>query len=183
LATIVESVGQRRRDVLLDAATALGEGAASLAREGEGPTESGEGSTEVAYSELLRLLEDEDFISVSRNSDEGEVVPDDSAFVIAGGNATTEPFDISAFVGRLSSDLAEGETDVVVSESSSSHWGMTTAVRESDDVNELVSTVDTGESPLGHVALVLVLSRPASEPPGHFGAEDGTQPLPDLPDD
>ena len=183
LATIVESVELEPSDVLMDAAGALGEGAASLALEGDGPTESGEGSAEVAYSELLRLLEEEDFISVDRNSDEGEVVPNESSFVIAGGNATTRPFEVNAFIRRLSAELVAGETDVVVTESSSSQWGMVTAVREEDEINETVSTVDTGESALGHVALVLVLSEPPANPPGHFGTDDGTRPLPDPPED
>ena len=181
LATIVESVEQEPSDVLMDAAGAMGEGAASLALEGGGPTESGEGSSQVAYSELLRLLEEEDFISVARNSDEGEVVPGDSSFVIAGGNATTPPFNVTAFIRRLSAGLTAGETDVVVTESSSSQWNMATTVREDAEINETVSTVDTGESALGHVALVLVLSEPPANPAGHFGTDDGTRPLPDLP--
>ena len=183
LATIVESVQREPTDVLMDAAGALGGGAASLALEGDGPTESGEGSAQVAYSELLRLLEDEDFISVVRNSDEGEVVPNESSFVIAGGNATTRPFEVNAFIGRLSAELVAGETDVVVTESSSSQWGMVTAIREDDEINETVSTVGTGESALGHVALVLVLNEPPANPPGHFGTGDGTRPLPDPPED
>jgi Copper transport outer membrane protein, MctB len=182
LATIVESVAQRRREVLLDAATALGEGAASLSRQGEDTTETGGGTTEIAYSELLRLLEDEDFISVARNSEEGELVPPGSTFVIAGGNATTPPFDVVPFVGRLSSELVGAETGVVTTESSSSQWELTTSIREDDDLNEQVSTVDTGESSLGHVALVLVLDQPSSQPAGHYGADDGTLPLPELPD-
>ena len=183
LATIVESVERQPSDVLMDAAGALGEGAASLAREGDGPTESGEGSAQVTYSELLRLLEEEDFISVERNSDEGEVVPSESSFVIAGGNATTRPFDVTAFIRRLSAELTTGATDVVVTESSSSQWDLVAAVREDDEINETVSTVDTGESALGHVALVLVLNEPPADPPGHFGTDDGTRPLPDPPED
>jgi hypothetical protein len=31
------------------------------------------------------------------------------------------------------------------------------------------------------VALVLVLSEPPANPAGHFGTDDGTRPLPDLP--
>lgn len=183
LATIVESVEQERSEVLMDAAGALGEGAALLALDGGGPTESGEGSAQVAYSELLRLLEEEDFISVERNSDEGEVVPNESSFVIAGGNATTPPFEVSSFIRRLSAELATGETDVVVTESSSSQWEMVATVREDDEINGTVSTVDTGESALGHVALVLVLSEPPANPSGHFGTDDGTRPLPDPPED
>jgi hypothetical protein len=182
LATIVESVAQRRREVLLDAAGALGEGAASLARQGEDTTESGEGSTEIAYSELLRLLEEEDFISVAQTTEEGELVPASSTFVIAGGNATTTPFDVVPFVERLSSELVDGETGVVTTESSSSRWELVSSIRENDDLNELVSTVDTGESSLGHVALVLVLDQPSSEPAGHYGEDEGTLPLPELPD-
>ena len=87
LATIVGSVEQEPAGVRMDAADALGGGAASLALDGEGPTESGEGSAQIAYSELLRLLEEEDFISVVRSSEEGDVVPSGSSFVIAGGNA------------------------------------------------------------------------------------------------
>ena len=183
LATIVESVEQKRSEVLMDAAGALGEGAALLALDGGGPTESGEGSAQVAYSELLRLLEEEDFISVERNSDEGEVVPNESYFVIAGGNATSPPFEVSSFIRRLSAELATGETDVVVTESSSSQWEMVATVREDDEINGTVSTVDTGESALGHVALVLVLSEPPANPSGHFGTDDGTRPLPDPPED
>ena len=183
LATIVDSVEQEPSDVLMDAAEALGQGAASLALDGGGPTESGEGSAQVAYSELLRLLEEEDFISVERNSDEGEVVPNESSFVIAGGNATTPPFDVTAVIRRLSSELTAGETDVVVTESSSSQWEMVTSVRDDDEINETVSTVDTGENALGHVALVLVLSEPPDNPAGHFGTGDGTNPLPDPPSD
>ncbi|CAN5604121.1 copper transporter [soil metagenome] len=183
LATIVESVEREPSDVLMDAAGALGEGAASLALDGGGPTESGEGSAQVAYSELLRLLEEEDFISVERNSDEGEVVPNESSFVIAGGNATPQPFDVTAFIRRLSAGLTAGETDVVVTESSSSQWDMATTVREDEEINETVSTVDTGESALGHVALVLVLNEPSANPAGHFGTDDGTRPLPDPPPD
>ena len=181
LATIVESVEAEPSDVRMDAADALGEGAASLALDGDGTTEEGEGSAQVAYSELLRLLEDEDFVSVARNSDEGDVVPSGSSFVIAGGNATAQPFEVPAFVRRLSSELTVGETDVVVTESSSSQWDMVPAVRDDDDINEIVSTVDTGESALGHVALVLVLSEPENNPAGHFGTDEGTRLLPDLP--
>ena len=183
LATIVESVEARPPGVLMDAAEALGAGAASLAQDGSGPTESGEGSAQVAYSELLRLLEEEDFISVERESEDGEVVPSEASFVIAGGNATTRPFDVPSFVRRLGSELSAGEADVVVTESSSSQWEMVTAVREDDEINEAVSTVDTGESALGHVALVLALNEPPANPAGHFGADDGTTPLPEPPPD
>jgi len=181
LATIVESVEAEPADIRMDAAGVLGEGAAALALDGDGATEEGEGSAQVAYSELLRLLEDEDFVSVARNGDEGEVVPSGSSFVIAGGNATAQPFEVPAFVRRLSSELTAGERDVVVTESSSSQWDMVTAVREDDDINETVSTVDTGESALGHVALVLVLSDPEDNPAGHFGTDDGSRLLPDPP--
>ena len=181
LATIVGSVEQEPAGVRMDAADAMGGGAASLALDGEGPTESGEGSAQIAYSELLRLLEEEDFISVVRSNEEGDVVPSGSSFVVAGGNATPPPFEVPAFVRRLSSELTAGETDVVVTESSSSQWEMVTAVREDDDINETVSTVDTGESALGHVALVLVLSEPEENPSGHYGTDEGTRLLPDPP--
>jgi len=181
LATIVESVEPEPSDVRMDAADALGEGAASLARDGDETTESGEGSAQIAYSELLRLLEDEEFVSVVRNSEEGDVVPSGSSFVIAGGNATAQPFEVPAFVRRLSSELTAGETDVVVTESSSSQWDMVPAVREDDEINETVSTVDTGESALGHVALVLILNAPSSTPAGHFGTDEGTRLLPEPP--
>ena len=181
LATIVDSVEQEPSDVRMDAADALGSGAASLALDGEGPTESGEGSAQVAYSELLRLLEEEDFISVVRSSEEGDVVPSASSFVVAGGNATTPPFEVPAFVRRLGSELTAGETDVVVTESSSSRWNMVTAVREDDEINETVSTVDTGESALGHVALVLVLGESDDNPPGHYGTDEGARLLPEPP--
>ena len=58
---------------------------------------------------------------------------------------------------------------------------MVTAVREDDDINETVSTVDTGESALGHVAVVLVLSEPEENPAGHYGTDEGTRLLPDPP--
>ena len=183
LATIVESVGAEPSDVRMDAAAALGEGAASLALDGDGTIEEGGGSAQVAYSELLRLLEEEDFVSVARNSDEGDVVPSGSSFVIAGGNATTQPFEVPAFVSRLGSELTAGETDVVVTESSSSQWDMVQAVREDDEINETVSTVDTGENALGHVALVLVLDASPDTPAGHFGTDDGSSLLPEPPPD
>ncbi|MGH2752786.1 MAG: copper transporter [Actinomycetota bacterium] len=183
LATIVESVAKDSEEVVLDAATALGESAASLARDGEGPTDTGEGSTQVEYSELLRLLEEEDFMTVARNSEEGEIVPQGASFVVAGGNATPEPFDVSAFVTRLTTELAVGETDVVVTESSSSQWDMVSTIRTDDEANALVSTVDVGEGPMGHVALVLALDEPSSEPPGQFGTDEGARLLPDPPDD
>lgn len=183
LATIVDSVEQKPTDVLMDAAGALGEGAGSLALDGGGPTESGEGSAQIAYSELLRLLEEEDFISVERNGEEDEVIPTESSFVIAGGNATPQPFEVTEFIRRLSAGLTAGETDVVVTESSSSQWDMATTIREDDEINETVSTVDTGESSLGHVALVLVLDEPPANPAGHFGSGDGVIPLPEPPPD
>jgi hypothetical protein len=181
LATIIESVEPEPSGVRMDAANELGQGAASLAQDAAGATEEGEGSAQVAYAELLRLLEEEDFISVSRSSEEGDIVPSGSSFVIAGGNATTQPFEVPAFVRRLSSELTAAETDVVVTESSSSQWDMVTAVRDDDEINEAVSTVDSGESALGHVALVLVLNEPEDTPAGHFGTDDGTRLLPEPP--
>jgi hypothetical protein len=56
---------------------------------------------------------------------------------------------------------------------------MVTAVREDGEINESVSTVDTGERALGHVAVVLVLSGPEDTPAGHFGMGDGTRLLPE----
>jgi len=110
-------------------------------------------------------------------------VPNESSFVIAGGNATAQPFDVTPFLGRLCAELTAGETDVVVTESSSSQWDMVSSVREDDEINESVSTVDTGESALGHVALVLVLNESPDNPAGHFGTGDGTRPLPEPPPD
>jgi Copper transport outer membrane protein, MctB len=182
LATIVDSVEPEPSGVRMDAAGALGEGAAALALDGDGTTEEGEGSAQIAYSELLRLLEEEDFISVERTGDEGDVVPSGSSFVIAGGNATAQPFEVPAFVRRLSAELTASETDVVVTESSSSQWEMVTAVRDDDEINEAVSTVDTGENALGHVALVLVLNEPPDTPAGHFGTGDGSRLLPEPPE-
>jgi hypothetical protein len=182
LATIVDSVESEPSGVRMDAAGALGEGAASLALDGDGTTEEGEGSAQIAYSELLRLLEEEDFVSVARNGDGDDVVPSGSSFVIAGGNATAQPFEVPAFVRRLSAELTASETDVVVTESSSSQWEMVTAVRDDDEINEAVSTVDTGESALGHVALVLVLNEPPDTPAGHFGTGDGSRLLPEPPE-
>ena len=179
LATIVDSVESEPSGIRMDAADALGEGAAALALDSDETTEEGEGSAQVAYSELLRLLEDEDFVSVARNGDENDVVPSGSSFVIAGGNATTPPFEVPAFIRRLGSELTSGETEVVVTESSSSRWEMVSAVREDGEINESVSTVDTGESALGHIAVVLVLSGPEGTPAGHFGTDDGTRPLPE----
>jgi Copper transport outer membrane protein, MctB len=181
LATIVDSVAAEKQGVLLDAATALGEPAASLASNGEGLTADGEPSTQESYGDLLDLLEDKEFISVPRRSDQNDLVPRNASFVIAGGNATPPPFEVPAFVTRLALDLSEGNNDVVVTESSSSRWGMVEGIRNDGDADALVSTVDVGELPRGHVAVVLSLAGGASGPPGHYGNSEGTLPLPDPP--
>ncbi|MGH2701262.1 MAG: copper transporter [Actinomycetota bacterium] len=179
LATIVDSVASEPQGVMLDAASALGEGAASLSSNGESLTPDGEPSTQESYGELLALLGDKDFISVPRR-DQNDLIPRNASFVIAGGNATPKPFDVPAFVTRLALDLTEGNNDVVVTESSSSQWGMVEGIRNDDDADALVSTVDVGELPRGHVAVVLSLAGSASEP-GHYGNSEGTLPLPDPP--
>ena len=181
LATIVDSVASEPQGVMLDAASALGEGAASLSSNGESLTPDGEPSTQESYGELLGLLGDKDFISVPRSSDQSDLIPRNASFVIAGGNATPKPFDVPAFVTRLALDLAEGNNDVVVTESSSSQWGMVEGIRNDDDADGLISTVDVGELPRGHVAVVLTLAGGPSEPPGHYGNSEGTLPLPDPP--
>jgi hypothetical protein len=180
LATIVDSVAGEKRDVLLDAASALGEPAASLATSGEGLTPDGRPSTQESYEDLLGLLEDKDFISVPRRSDQ-DLIPRNASFVIAGGNATSQPFDVPSVVTRLALDLAARSIKVVVTESSSSQWAMVETIRNDGDADALVSTVDIGEVPRGHIAVVLSLSRGASEPPGHYGNSEGTLPLPNPP--
>jgi hypothetical protein len=181
LATIVDSVASEKQGVMLDAASALGEGAASLSSSGESLTPDGEPSTQESYGELLGLLEDKDFISVPRRGDQNDLIPRNASFVIAGGNATPKPFDVPAFATRLALDLAEGNIDVVVTESSSSQWDMVETIRDDADADALVSTVDVGELARGHVAVVLSLARGPSEPPGHYGHSEGTLPLPDPP--
>lgn len=181
LATIVESVASERGAVMLDAAAALGDQAASLSANGEGITPDGEPATQEAYGNLLALLEDKDFITVPRRSEQNDLIPRDALFVIAGGNATPQPFDVPAFVTRLALSLTNGNLNVVVTESSSSQWDMVSAIRQDGDADSLVSTVDVGEVARGHVAVVLSLARSTSEPPGHFGNGEGTLPLPDSP--
>lgn len=181
LATIVDSVASEKQGVMLDAASALGEEAASLSSNGESLTPDGEPSTQESYGDLLGLLEEKDFISVPRRSDQDDLIPRNASFVIAGGNATPRPFEVPAFITRLALDLAEGNNDVVVTESSSSQWDMVDAIRNDADADALVSTVDVGELPRGHVAVVLSLAGSPSEPPGHYGNSEGTLPLPDPP--
>ena len=181
LATIVDSVASEKQGVMLDAASALGEEAASLSSNGESLTPDGEPSTQESYGELLALLEEKDFISVPRRSDQNDLIPRNASFVIAGGNATPRPFEVPAFVTRLALDLAEGNNDVVVTESSSSQWGMVEAIRRDSDTDALISTVDVGELSRGHVAVVLSLAGDTSESPGHYGNREGTLPLPDPP--
>lgn len=181
LATIVDSVAGEKRGVLLDAASALGEQAASLAANGEGLTPDGNPSTQESYEDLLGLLEEKDFISVPRRSDENDLIPRNASFVIAGGNATSQPFDVPSLVTRLALDLAARSIEVVVTESSSSQWAMVETIRNDGEADVLVSTVDVGELPRGHIAVVLSLSRDVSEPPGHYGNGEGALPLPNPP--
>ncbi|MGH2828453.1 MAG: copper transporter [Actinomycetota bacterium] len=181
LATIVDSVASEKQGVMLDAASALGEEAASLSSNGESLTPDGEPSTQESYGDLLGLLEEKDFISVPRRSDQNDLIPRNASFVIAGGNATPRPFEVPAFVTRLALDLAEGNNHVVVTESSSSQWDMVDSIRNDTDADTLVSTVDVGELSRGHVAVVLSLAGSTSEAPGHYGNSEGTLPLPDPP--
>jgi Copper transport outer membrane protein, MctB len=181
LATIVDSVASNKEDVMRDAASALGEGASSLSTNGESLTPDGEPSTQESYGELLALLEDKDFISVPRRGEQTDLIPRNAAFVIAGGNATPKPFDVPSMVTRLALDLTEGNNEGVVTESSSSRWDMVEAIRTDADADALVSTVDVGEVPRGHVAVVLSLAADPAGSPGHYGNREGTLPLPDPP--
>ena len=178
LATIVDSVAGEKRGVMLDAASALGDEAASLSAEGESLTPDGEPSTQESYENLLGLLEDKDFLSVPRRSEQNDLIPRNASFVIAGGNATPQPFDVPSFVTRLALDLAERDLAVVVTESSSSQWEMVETIRNDGDADTLVSTVDVGELARGHIAVVLSLAGGASQPAGHYGNSEGTLPLP-----
>ena len=183
LATIVDSVADERRALVGETADALGEGAASLAAD-DAVGVDGAAVTDTEYDGLLRLLEEQDFISTSQADEETASIPPGASFVVAGGNISQEPFDTSAFVERLTIGLAGRDLSVVVSESTGSSWELARTIRESGDAGALASSVDVGDNARGRVALVLALDRNEGDPPGHFGIGDGTQPLPDpRPDD
>ncbi len=176
LALIVESPASRPREVRRDAIREIG---IAVAR--AGAFAGGEPRGVAAAIERLRtLLDDLDragFVSVEQIDSESPVPPGTS-FVIAGGSTDPAPYDVAATVAELGVQIAQQGNPVIVAEPATSVWGLTTGIRDDEDVAEQVATSDQADEIEGRIATVLGLAAVRrGEDAGHYGIGPGATAL------
>jgi hypothetical protein len=154
-------------------ADALGRDLTAVANEGQpGRSES--------LRRLLDGLAESGYLSV--DGADGQSVPLGARFVIVGGSQGPPPFPVDDVVVTLASRLAARNGSVVVAESASSTWGLTSAVREDAFSRTSVWTVDNTDQVLGRIAFALALQRSAQRPAGHYGTDpDAGAVVPEAP--
>jgi len=129
--------------------------------------------------ETLRELETGDFVSVDASQD-GELVPANSMFLLLGGAPGESVYDSNGLVASLVAALSSRGAPTLVGEHAESNWGMVVAVRDDPDAGTRVATVDQADTTEGRVAVVLGLERAFQGTTDHYGVGPGaTQVIPD----
>jgi hypothetical protein len=128
----------------------------------------GEKGTPGSFEGLLRDLEETDFLRVDLMDGE-QLVDGSSDFVIVGGGTSDPPFPLNDYALGLGRSLGLDAVPVVAAESSDSTWGLVGAVRNDQEANSVLTTVDQAESLFGRVAVVLGLEGSEEGIVGHYG--------------
>jgi hypothetical protein len=128
----------------------------------------GDRGTPGSLEDLLRELEETDFVKVDLM--DGDRLVDGSAdFIIVGGGTNDPPFPLNDYALGLGKSLGLDAVPVLAAESSDSTWGLVGAVRNDQEANSVLTTVDQAESVSGRVAVVLGLEGSEEGVVGHYG--------------
>jgi hypothetical protein len=120
--------------------------------------------------DMLEELDSEGFVTLDRSEDQ-PVIPLEALFVVAAGAESGPTFDPGQMLVNLAGRADDRGTNVVVTETTNSTWGVMADVRNDSAVSDQVSTVDHGDTIAGRVAIVWSL--PAEREVGHWGTDDG----------
>lgn len=124
--------------------------------------------------EFLLDLEDQDFIAIEQETDEGgRLIAADSTFVILAGNRDEPPFDVASFVRPLATALGEGDAPVVVAETRESSWGVLAAILDDGDARDAAATVERVDQVSGRVGVILALANALAGSIDHLGFDSG----------
>lgn len=178
LALIVDSSAAAAADLRLETGTQLG---ARLAAAGaEAPTAANPQAVgQERLAELIRDLEEAEFVSVDAR-DEESIVPSNSMYLVLGGAASDRDFDPTGLVVSLVAELSSRGAPALVAEPAESTWELVPAVRDDPEAATRVATVDQADTVEGRVAVVLGLARAFQGTTDHYGVGAGaTQVIPD----
>ena len=172
VAELAELVGTSETDpavVRAEAAEHLGFLLGQAALQPPGPTDLG---ARERVAEFTTAMQEAGFMELQLGTGEEEV-PDDAAFVIAGGGSAPAVFSTWRFAQSLAGGLLDRDAPVAVAERSESGWQLVPRIREDDQLAGSLVTVDHAETTAGQIALVLGLARATQGVTGHYGSDPG----------
>ena len=172
LALIVGSVIGEDAELIEEAASLIGERAASAASDASRTDSPSGGVAQQRFESLMGDLEEAGFLSHD-TTEAGPSISPGSAFVVMGGSVDRPPFPPGPLVTALSEGLASRNAPTIVVEGSQSRWGLVLSIRDDIEARTGVATVDNAETVPGRVAAVLGLDRAIAGEVGHFGVLAG----------
>jgi hypothetical protein len=125
-------------------------------------------------------LQQAGYVSVETTSVQ-RPVPVTSLFVVVGGATQPAPWRVDGLARGLTVALANRRMGVLVAESQTSVWGLTSVIRDDAVAGRIVWTDDQANTPAGRISLALGLARAQERPAQHFGTGPGaTEVMPKL---
>ena len=171
LALVIDSESGTAIDLRFDAGSVLGSRLAAAAAEAPTAARPQDVGRE-RLAELLRGLQDADFVSV--DAPEGQtIVPSNAMFLVLGGNESEETYNAAGLVAALVAELSSRGAPTLVAEPAGSTWELVAAVREDPEAATRVATVDQADTIEGRIAVVLGLERAFQGTTDHYGVGQG----------
>lgn len=171
LALVVDSEASSAVDLRFDAGSLLGSRLAAAAA--EAPTAARpQDVAQERLGELLRGLQDAEFVSVDGLEGQG-TVPSNAMFLVLGGNESEETYNAAGLIAAMVAELSSRGAPTLVAEPAGSTWELVTAVREDPEAGTRVATVDQADTVEGRIAVVLGLERAFQGTTDHYGVGPG----------